>query len=70
MTSHNPTAADAFDLFDDRNRIFVVKRQDGRTVVNRLKPPDGMTKEEWITLRAGRSLSELWIEGQIPDALG
>ena len=71
MTSHNPTAMDAFDIFDDRFRIFVVVRDNnGYTKVNRLKVPDKLSREEWVSLHAGRSLSELWISGEIPGALG
>ena len=39
LTSHNPTSLDAFDLFDDDERVFVVERnQEGHTTVTRLKP--------------------------------
>jgi predicted ATPase len=71
MTSHNPTAMDAFDLFDDDLRIFVVSRNDdGHTTVNRLQPPKGITREDWVIKQDGRALSELWIAGEIPGALG
>jgi AAA15 family ATPase/GTPase len=71
MTSHNPTAMDAFDIFDEKQGIFVVSRnEDGHSVVNRIKPPNEITKEKWIERSGGRSLSELWISGDIPNALG
>ncbi|MBF0261454.1 MAG: AAA family ATPase [Magnetococcales bacterium] len=72
LTSHNPTSLDAFDLFNDDQRIFVVSRapKSGFTTIERLQPPPGMTRAEWIQVQAGRNLSELWIEGLIPNALG
>ena len=39
LTSHNPSSLDAFDLFDDHQRIFVVERnEDGHTEITRLQP--------------------------------
>ncbi|WP_299978141.1 ATP-binding protein [Devosia sp. 66-22] len=71
MTSHNPTAMDAIDIFDDATRIFTVSRgQDGYSQVTRIRPPDGLTREQWIAKKAGRSMSELWLAGEIPGALG
>lgn len=71
MTSHNPTAMDAIDLFDDRTRIFTLSRNpEGHTVVRRISPPKNMSKEDWIEKKGGRSLSELWIADEIPGALG
>jgi hypothetical protein len=71
LTSHNPTSLDAFDLFDDDQRVFVVTRNDkGHTVAERLKPADGMTREDWNTAKAGRNLSQVWLDGGIPGALG
>lgn len=72
FTSHNPTSLDAFDLFDDNQRIFVVTRdeQDGSTKVTRLNPSPGMRKADWIREKNGKNLSELWIEGRIKGALG
>ncbi|MGZ0080156.1 AAA family ATPase [Methylomonas sp. YC3] len=71
LTSHNPTSLDAFDIFDDNQRIFVVGREkDGATKVNRLQPSKGMERSDWIKMSGGRNLSELWIEGQIKGALG
>lgn len=71
MTTHNPTALDAIDLFDNEQRVFVVKRSDrsGATVVERIEPPENMTKEEWVDQYAGMRLSNLWLEGIIPGAL-
>jgi len=73
LTSHNPVSLDAFDLFDDSQRVFIVKRDpgDGYTVIERLKPKNSWTREKWIQEMKGRSLSELWIEGKLsPGALG
>lgn len=71
LTSHNPTSLDAFDLFDNDQRVFVVERNDeGHTVVNRLTPSDGMSREDWEEARSGRNLSQLWLEGEIRGALG
>lgn len=71
MTSHNPTALDAFDLTDPDQRVFVVARdQKGRTTVERLKPRDDMTREDWLEFTAGRKLSQMWIDGGITGALG
>jgi len=72
LTSHNPTALDAFDLFDPDQRVFVVSRkpETGETVISPLRPKVGWSKEDWIKAWAGRTLSELWIEGKITGALG
>lgn len=71
LTSHNPTALDAFDLFDDNQRVFIVKRNDkGFTVASRLKPPKNMSRVDWEVLHGGRNLSQLWLDGSIPGALG
>lgn len=71
LTSHNPTALDAFDLFDDRQRAFVVKRNKrGHTTATRIVPPEGVTPEKWDLLMGGRNLSQLWLDGDIPGALG
>lgn len=71
MTTHNPTALDAIDIFDDEQRVFVVKRapKTGETIVERIKPPADMSKEEWVEQFSGMRLSNLWLEGIIPDAL-
>jgi predicted ATPase len=72
LTSHNPTSLDAFDIFDDDQRIFVVSRdkQDGSTKIDRLQPSKDTTKADWIKAAGGKNLSELWIEGKIKGALG
>lgn len=71
LTSHNPTALDAFDLFDDNQRVFVVQRNEkGHTIAERLRPPDEMTREDWEVAKSGRNLSQLWLDGDIPGALG
>lgn len=71
LTSHNPTSLDAFDIFDDDQRIFVVARNgEGATVATRLEPPRGMTREEWTLAANGKNLSQLWLEGLIEGANG
>ncbi|MBF0189511.1 MAG: ATP-binding protein, partial [Magnetococcales bacterium] len=72
LTSHNPTSLDAFDLFNEEQRIFVVSREPrtGFTKIERLQPRPGMTPEEWIEIARGKNLSEMWISGLIPNALG
>ncbi|MFV1498066.1 AAA family ATPase [Phaeobacter sp. JH85H1] len=71
MTSHNPTSLDAFDLFDENLRVFVVARDDrGYTKATRLKPADGMSREEWDEAKGGRNLSQLWLDDLIDGANG
>ncbi|MGG7567871.1 AAA family ATPase [Rhodovulum sp. DZ06] len=71
LTSHNPTALDAFDLFNDDQRVFVVSRNEkGHTQAARLSPPQGMTRQEWQVARGGRNLSQIWLDGDVPGALG
>ena len=71
LTSHNPTALDAFDLFNDDQRVFVVRRnKKGHTIATRLQPAEGMSREEWSLCMKGKNLSQLWIEGAISGALG
>jgi hypothetical protein len=71
LTSHNPTALDGFDLFDDQQRVFVVTRNPpGDTRIIRLEPEKGQTRADWINKSSGKKLSELWIEGHITGALG
>ena len=71
LTSHNPSSLDAFDLFDDNQRVFVVERNDeGHTEITRLAPNKGMSREEWYEAANGRSLSQLWLDGEIRGALG
>lgn len=70
LTSHNPTSLDAFDIFDDHARVFVVDRnEDGHTIINRLQPPSGISKSEWELASGGRNMSQLWIDGDIPGAM-
>ncbi|MEQ1538497.1 MAG: AAA family ATPase [Sphingorhabdus sp.] len=71
LTSHNPTALDAFDIFDNNQRVFVVSRNmKGRTTAERLLPPEGKSKEEWQLAMNGRNLSQVWLDGEIPGAMG
>ena len=71
LTSHSPASLDAFDLFDDDQRVFVVERNEGgHTTVTRLKPRQEMTQEEWQQAKNGRNLSQLWLDGEIRGALG
>lgn len=72
LTSHNPTSLDAFDLFDDDQRIFIVSRdsKSGSVNITRLQPNGGWTKSDWIEANNGRALSEMWIEGLLEGALG
>lgn len=70
LTSHNPTALDAFDIFDDEQKIFVVRRNEkGHTIVDPLVPKNGMTRNEWILAVDGRNLSQFWLDGKIKGAL-
>ena len=71
LTSHNPTALDAFDLFSEDQRVFVVSRNErGHTTADRLVPPPSTTPEEWQLAKNGRNLSQIWLDGDIPGALG
>jgi AAA15 family ATPase/GTPase len=71
LTSHNPSILDAFDLFDNNQRVFVVSRnQYGHTIAKRLQPPPDSTREAWAIASKGRNLSELWINGEIAGSLG
>lgn len=71
LTSHNPSSLDAFDLFDDHQRVFVVERNDdGHSEIERLVPKQGMSREDWYEAANGRSLSQLWLDGWIRGALG
>ena len=71
LTSHNPSSLDAFDLFDDFQRIFVVARSnEGHTEVERLAPKKGISREEWYDAANGRNLSQLWLDGWFRGALG
>ena len=71
LTSHNPSSLDAFDLFNNDERVFVIERNDdGHTTVTRLKPRDGMSREDWYQAMNGRNISQLWLDGVIRGALG
>ena len=66
LTTHNPTALDAVDLFNDGHRLFVVQRnQNGHTEIARIKPPPGFTRESWVEKHGGLRLSEIWLSGVI-----
>ncbi|MBF0621728.1 MAG: AAA family ATPase [Magnetococcales bacterium] len=70
MTSHNPTALDAIDIFNADHRLFVVRRgEDGATIIDRIKPPDGMNREEWSEKYKGAPLSDFWLSGAFSGAL-
>jgi len=71
LTSHNPTALDALDLFNDDHRVYVTKRNEdhGQTEFLRVQPPPGLTKPEWVEQKKGRNTSVLWLEGFIEGAL-
>ncbi len=71
MTSHNPTSVDAFDIFDDEQRVFVVYRDEkGQTKCDRLAPANGTSREEWAQKTGGKTLSQMWVTGQIPHING
>lgn len=72
MTSHNPTSLDAFDVFEDSQRVFIVSREEdsGETVIERLQPPRGMNRTEWAIAKNGRKLSQLWLDGDLPGMSG
>lgn len=71
LTSHNPTAMDAFDLFNEDQKIFVVSReQNGHTKICPLKPNPNVSREDWQAYMKSRNLSQAWLDGDIPDALG
>lgn len=58
ISTHNPAVLDGLNLFDEEQRLFVVKRTDtGQTEVQRVKlKPDG---------KSDVRLSELWMNGYI-----
>lgn len=75
MTSHHPSSLDSFDIFNDQQRVFVVKRRPtspakGSTVLDRLLPPPETSKEDWADKMEGRNLSTILLENKIPGALG
>lgn len=66
MTTHNPTTLDAIDLFNPLHRLFVVKRNgSGHTEIERILPPEGFTREQWVKKYEGMKLSEIWLSGLI-----
>lgn len=67
LTTHNPTALDGIDLFNDEHRLFVVERssETGETEVNRLQPAEGTTRDDWVNQTGGARLSELWLNGYL-----
>lgn len=66
LTTHNPTALDAIDLFNENHRLFVVSRsKNGETSIERIKPPENTTKEDWENEYFGLKLSEIWLSGAI-----
>lgn len=66
LTTHNPAALDAVDLFNEKHRLFVVERDDdGHTRFRRVSPPAGTTKQEWEEQHFGMKLSEIWMSGAI-----
>ena len=70
LTTHNPTTLDALDLFNDDHRLFVVKRgPKGDTVVKRIAPPEGMTRDKWADHVQYLKLSEIWLDGWLDGAL-
>lgn len=75
MTSHHPSALDSFDIFSEDHRIFVCSRSRGSDLANGstkfapILPPNGMSKEKWNLHHGGQNLSEMFLEGRIPNAL-
>lgn len=76
MTSHHPSSLDSFDIFDPMQKIFVCSRSTakegiaiGQTKFKELKPPQNMSREEWVISHEGRNLSELLLDNRIPGAL-
>ena len=72
FTTHNPSMLNGIDLFDNEQRLFVVERDkaDGSTTVRRINPAAHMSREKWLDLARGKSLSELWVNGAmggLPD---
>ena len=71
LTSHNPTALDAVDLFNEDRRVFVVGREkNGHTKIFPLKPNPNVSREDWQAYMKCRNLSQAWLDGDIADALG
>lgn len=52
-TTHNPAILDGLDLHDDGQRLYSVQRdEEGRTTVNRVRPPKPMPGETPVKLSA------------------
>jgi len=59
ITTHNPAILDGINLFDDKQRLFVVKREDeGYTKVERIKLKPEIKEKEL-------KLSEMWMRGYL-----
>lgn len=70
LVSHNPATLDAFDLFDDDQRIFLIGRNEkGHTTANRLTL-GYPNREDWEKFAQGRKVSHFWLNGEIPGAAG
>lgn len=64
LTTHNPAALDALDIFDESFSLYIVDRGDsGATELTRIRPPKEMTRDSWEEQTGGAKLSELWLEG-------
>jgi AAA15 family ATPase/GTPase len=60
VTTHNPALIDGLNLDDDRQRLFVVRRNaDGKTIVERIRKPKPLKGQ-----RSPR-MSELFLQGMI-----
>ena len=71
LVTNKPTALDAIDLFENKQRLFVVRRNEQRhTMVDRIRRAEGITKPEWTTAMKGRNLSQLWLDGRLTQRLG
>ncbi len=59
ITTHNPAVLDGLNLHDDRQRLFVVKRNDeGHTQIERIKLKPETNGEQL-------KLSEMWTRGHL-----
>lgn len=59
ITTHNPAVLDGLNLHDDRQRLFVVKRNDeGHTQIERIKLKPNIEGEHL-------KLSEMWMRGHL-----
>ncbi|MFC3685049.1 AAA family ATPase [Hydrogenophaga luteola] len=66
LTTHNPAALDALDVFDEKYALYIVDRgTTGATELTRIKPPESMTRQQWEDETGGARLSELWLEGYL-----